>query len=87
MDGLSDRIEVLGGTLEPKRPADSGTVLLITVPLKDRRDAGSSGPSRCLWRREEGALFGHYQVKLDAAGGAVVAASLKPRSSAIQMLT
>jgi signal transduction histidine kinase len=42
--GLSDRIEALGGTLEPTSPAGDGTTLLIEIPLQSRRNASSHEP-------------------------------------------
>jgi signal transduction histidine kinase len=40
--GLSDRIAALGGTLQLTSPADSGTTLLIEIPLEGESSARSA---------------------------------------------
>jgi signal transduction histidine kinase len=40
--GLRDRIEALGGTLQVSSAADTGTTLLIRVPLEDQSSAVSA---------------------------------------------
>jgi signal transduction histidine kinase len=42
--GLDDRIEALGGTLEVKSPAGSGTTLLIEIPLEGQSRAVTPEP-------------------------------------------